>query len=401
MAEFDEVQLDAEFAAYRTALLPAIAPDGPASVRQTVRRRRRRTAVAVAAALVVAVAVPVAGEAGLRRNPGPPATSTTASPAPSESPSPTPSASPSPAAPDGRIERAELLAATVDLPSWDDLPDRPDGKQCHSRGIRLSGDPVGDDANLLVELAYGDVDRDGATETVVLVRCLFGTRGPAQVVAFDRDAAGRVVTLGRVAATADPTPEWLIGLQVRAADGVIRVAMADRAPGVGWPLEQSQRQWRGYRWDGERFRQVEGPTSFGPNPYAADVSVNSSNLALSREPGDSFAGTIQVRVRNASAGEVPNAVLSFGLPWQLRPFGDGWERCRENMLEARAPYQCTLGRLAPHADIRLNLQLRRGQGMPLASGKATIELLVSDADGGSLLERDRNDNFATITHYYG
>ena len=66
MAEFDEVQLDAEFAAYRTALLPAIAPDGPASVRQTVRRRRRRTAVAVAAALVVAVAVPVAGEAGLR-----------------------------------------------------------------------------------------------------------------------------------------------------------------------------------------------------------------------------------------------------------------------------------------------------------------------------------------------
>ena len=71
------------------------------------------------------------------------------------------------------------------------------------------------------------------------------------------------------------------------------------------------------------------------------------------------------------------------------------------MLEARAPYQCTLGRLAPHADIRLNLQLRRGQGMPLASGKATIELLVSAADGGSLMERDRNDNFATITHYYG
>ena len=168
------------------------------------------------------------------------------------------------------------------------------------------------------------------------MRCLFGTRGPAQVVAFDRDAAGRVVTLGRVAATADPTPEWLIGLQVRAADGVIRVAMADRAPGVGWPLEQSQRQWRGYRWDGERFRQVEGPTSFGPNPYAADVSVSSSNLALSREPGDSFAGTIQVRVRNASAGEVPNAVLSFGLPWQLRPFGDGWERCREHARGASA-----------------------------------------------------------------
>ncbi|MGC4744088.1 hypothetical protein ACLQ28_00255 [Micromonospora sp. DT201] len=394
MPDFD-AQLDAEFSKYRETMLPAIAPDGPAAVRHIVRRRRRRAAVAVAVALVVAVTVPVAGQVGLRRDSGP--APATAPPTPSDSPSPVVSSPP--AVPDGRIDRAELLAATVDLPAWDDLPDRPNNKVCASRGVRLSGDPVGTDTNLLVELDYGDVDRDGATETVILVRCLFGTRGPAQVVAFDRDAAGRIITLGRVAATADPAPEWLIGAEVR-ADGVTRVAMADRAPGVGWPLEQSQRQWRGYTWDGQRFRQVEGPRAFGPNPYAADLSVSSSNLALVREPGDSFSGTIEVRVRNASAGEVPEAVLSFGLPWQLRPVGDGWDRCRENMREARAPYQCTLGRLAPHADIRLTLRLQRAQGVPLSSGKATVEIFGTGADGSGLLERDRDDNQATFTHYY-
>ncbi|MET7950710.1 hypothetical protein [Micromonospora sp. NPDC005324] len=395
MPEFDDARLDTAFLTYRETMLPAVAPDGPTAVRQTVRRRRRRTAVSLAAALLMAVTVPVAGQAGLRRDPGPPAA--TALPTPSDSPSPI--ASSPPPVPDGRMSRAELLAATVDLPAWDDLPDRPNDKVCPSRGVRLSGDPVRTDTNLLVDLDYGDVDRDGLTETVVLVRCLFGSRGPAQVVAFDRDAAGRVVTLGRVAATAEPTPEWLIGLEVR-ADGVTRVAMADRAPGVGWPLEQSQRQWRGYKWDGQRFRQTEGPTAFGPNPYAVDVSVSSSNLALAREPGDSFAGTIEVRVRNASAGEVPKAVLSFDLPWQLRPVGDGWKRCRENMREALVPYQCTLGRLAPHADIRLTLRLQRGQGMPLPSGKATIELFGTDADGNGLRERERDDNVATFTHYY-
>ncbi|GAB3952716.1 hypothetical protein GCM10027614_56870 [Micromonospora vulcania] len=143
-----------------------------------------------------------------------------------------------------------------------------------------------------------------------------------------------------------------------------------------------------------------GPSGFGPNPHAADLSVSSSNLALAREPGDSFAGTIEVRVRNASAGEVAEAVLSFDLPWQLRPVGDGWNRCRENMATALVPYRCTLGRLAPHADIRLTLGLKRAQGTPLASGKATIELFGSGADGTALLERERDDNLATFTHYY-
>ncbi|MER7279818.1 hypothetical protein ABT369_35800 [Dactylosporangium sp. NPDC000244] len=56
--------------------------------------------------------------------------------------------------------------------------------------LKLEGDP-----------AYVDVDHDGAQETIMLLSC--SPQGSDyKVLAFDRDATGKIVTLGQVVGSA-------------------------------------------------------------------------------------------------------------------------------------------------------------------------------------------------------
>ncbi|MGW4152222.1 hypothetical protein ACWEDF_03580 [Micromonospora chersina] len=332
MTELDDILVSGEFAAFREAYAPAVHPAGTTAVRETVRRRRRRTAVVTAAAAVLAVAIPVGANAALNRRPDPrPGPAQTATPSPSETtasptpPPPTPStASPTAAAPDGRITRSQLLAARIDLPTWPSYVP----KTCTTARVRLDPEAGTPDSVpvLLGEPGYGDLDGDGAVETVVLVGCRTGEALVKQVVAFDRNAAGRITTIGRIVGTYDELGD-ITEFSVR-DDGTIRVRVADIQPCCSTPEWSPQRQWRTYAWTGRRFTQTAGPTRFGVDPRLTDLTLTAGDLVVG--PADAKGNrtaTVTVTVVNKGPVDVP--LLGFSDFYTIgEPAGGDLSRCR-------------------------------------------------------------------------
>ncbi|MCM0675863.1 hypothetical protein NCC78_14365 [Micromonospora phytophila] len=398
MSEQETLGLAEEFARYRRTVLAEVEAPGPAAVRRTTRQRGRRrlTATTTAAlALFGGSAIGYAAMNGPDRRPGPvePTPSVSVSPSVPASPTPGPSAtsaSPTSTVPDGRISRAQLLGAPVTLPAWRA------GPGCPASGVRLTADDR-EGANWLRALDHGDVDGDGAVETVALVQCVLGTGGPMQVVAFDRNEAGKVVTLGRVVATTIDKPQWLFALDV-VGDGTVRVQVGDIAPGGGWPAEWSQRQWRGYRWQGDAFAQVSGPTTFGPNPHPTDVSVTATDLVLATADDGSRTGTTTVRIRNRGSGPVAYVALRLGVPAAVRPDVDGWAPCRGEPQETREPVTCDLGRLAAGAELTLTLSFRVAAGTALGTGTAEVDVRPMDSAFTFLPDVRDADNTVRITY---
>ncbi|MFG1841189.1 hypothetical protein [Micromonospora sp. NPDC049175] len=399
MSEQEAVGLAEEFTRYRRTLLEEVEVPGPAAVRRTVRgrgRRRLATTATTALALFGGSALGYAAMNGPDHRPDPvePTPSISVSPTPGGSATPTPSPSATPggpasAVPDGRISRAQLLGASVTLPAW------PAGSDCPTSQTRLSGDNR-EGVNWLAALDHGDVDGDGAVETVALVQCVFGTGGPTQVVAFDRDEGGKVVTLDRVVATTIDKPQWLIALDV-VSDGTVRVEVGDIAPGGGWPAEWSQRQWRGYRWKGDAFAQVSGPTSFGPNRHDVNLAVTATNLVLADAPDGSRVGTVTVRVRNKT-GLAAHVALRLGLPAAVRPDGGGWTACRNDPETTREPVACDLDGLGAGKEVLLTLGFRVAAGTTVGTGKADVDARPVDADFDVVEEVYDPDNTVEITY---
>ncbi|MEU4644321.1 hypothetical protein [Micromonospora sp. NPDC023814] len=272
MSEHDDVQLiDDAFDQLTADLGPTVRP--PGGVRETVARRRRtRVTTATVAAGLVAV-LPVAAFMGTGRGqPGPdPATvgastDTTGMPsAPSASATPSPSASPSrpvPARGGGPVTLAELTAAPVAVPGWPWTG--PSGATCADGLVRLASSAKVSGARVgVVELRQADLDGDAELETAALLRC---GHGAEQVVAFDRDAAGRVATLGQVVATTAEMPAIVdIGPRPR---GGLTATVADSRAAV-----DQQRQERQYAWNGDGYGQVGGDTSFPVKQRPVDLGL--------------------------------------------------------------------------------------------------------------------------------
>ncbi|QLQ37937.1 hypothetical protein [Micromonospora robiginosa] len=284
--------------------------------------------------------------------------------------------------PDGRISRSQLLAARIDLPAW--AP----GPVCAAGPTRIAADYRKEGDVLVEELTHGDVDGDGADETVALLRCQIFQQGPSQVVALDRDADGRIVVLGQVARSARTAPEWLLDTQVTER-GTVRVEMADRAPGGGWSLDWSQRQWRGYRWSGTRFAQVDGPTSFGPNPHLTDLTVTAGDVTWSAPDADGArTGTIAVTVRNL--GAVPAGLVELHLRMQVGTVADGaeWSACAGG-APPKGPIVCRFGPLAPGAQRTFRLGLRNTNS---ASGTGIAEVTPVGSDADPLMDQNHEND---------
>ncbi|MEU7920633.1 hypothetical protein [Micromonospora zamorensis] len=335
MSDLDPL-LRERLSAYRNDVVSRVTGPGPDQARHLLRRRRRMTAVAVAVAAVVLVVAPVVANAALRgdRNPPVPAesvqpttppTSAPPTPTPTGSPTPTPTTN-APTVPDGRISRAQLLATRVDLPNWQ--PGEMEGG-CTTSKVRLQTDTkkvyvpeLTDD-----EFEHGDVDGDGAAETIAVVGCRYGEVSAKQVVAFDRDRDGRIVTVGRVVRTGDGFDD-ILAMEIDQS-GSVKVRVADIALCCSTPEYLRREQVRTYRWNGERFSQNDGPTTFGKDPRLTDLRMSMTH-ELVDAPGTDTRRKLTTVFTVTNAGPTDAPQVAFESIDVGEPAGGDWSRCDPN-----------------------------------------------------------------------
>jgi Domain of unknown function DUF11 len=322
-SDHDEL-LTSSFAEYVATVAPSVHPAGPQAVRATVAYRRRARTVALGVVAALAVVVPVTAYAAFGRS---------AAPAPGSSPSPSvsavepsPSGSAEPTEPPGpsgpcdqpsgvpspvnAISLQEFCNASLHLPAWPrtdcaptDVPFR-DGRY-----------HIGDSLGMYIgTVVPADIDRDGRPETVAIVAC-GGELLDEQVVAFGRAADGSIQTVGRVVITNDPVRT--ITALVALPDGTLQVTVGDFGDGVGDDQSIAQHQQRSYRWIGQKFVQVGGPTAFPPNPRLADLVATSPDLVFGAPSGGKRTATFTITAKNLGPGAVP-ALAFVQLPAWVR-----------------------------------------------------------------------------------
>ena len=283
-----------------------------ASSRRRLVRRTVTGAAAAIAATVAASALAVSLDHAVSPSPGPSATPAPVAPQPTPLPSfqqPTvPGLGP-------------LEDATIVVPTWGAAD-----SVCATGQVTLAGGQYyrGSDkppVNVL-SLVTTDVDGDGTADYVVHLMCGEGPESPAQQIVAFRRSSGRMVPIGRVIGTQDGLA-MMDSVEARSG-GQIAVQVAARYSDGGMQFVPSQ--WRVYAWQGGRFRQVSGPTSFPADPPAAALSVRAGALTVTRAT-HGYLGDLTVTVGNSGTLDVANATLTVTAPVQFRPAGDGWAGC--------------------------------------------------------------------------
>jgi hypothetical protein len=290
-------------------------------------------------------------------------------PAPAASASSKPSAGPSGPAPDGRIDRATLTHAALTVPAW---PQR-SPSSCSTSDVHLAKIRADQTVPYLDKTVYGDPDGDGAQETIAILGCPQGETVYQQVVVFDRNAAGQIITLGQVVRMGGDI-DWITDLRA-GAPGSVDVQVADVQPCCETAPENAQRQWRTYGWDGSVFRQTGGPTKFGVNPLQSDLQLTVGGITFAQAAGDqSWHGTITVTIHNGGPGRA-NQVrvnLTFG-KGTVRHEGSAWSACTHIFEE-----KYDTGRGAIQFDLVKPLGV--GQSTTLVLGVASNQQMTGTGD---------------------
>lgn len=297
---------------------PLAHPVGPDAARAMVKHRRRVRIIAATAAAAIAIMIPATGYAtGFFDAKGPPVpgNSTAPSVAPSESDPPPPAtASITPVAPDGRISATELAHATITLGG------HPDESLCRAKTFTFNGSPTTvADSNGRNAIDYTiekvinvDFDHDGALETVAQINCAI--EGPDSIVlALDRDTSGAIVTVGQVAFTGIKQPYRAI-FDLRAdPNGAVGVQVGDDQVCCTTTDAMVEHQWRSFSFDGAKFTQTAGRTSFTPVAPGTDLGVLPSRLNLGTPVKGVRTGTFSVTVTNWGPNPAPGAVIRVGV----------------------------------------------------------------------------------------
>jgi hypothetical protein len=255
---------------------------------------------------------------------GPTATGPTATA--TASPAPAPTATGGEPAPDGRIPLATLKNSTIDVPPWpaDNLGGL-SGPLTFVDGQVLSPP----DATfpferyiVILDATYADLDGDGAQETLADIGCVV-QGGSAQIVALDRDTAGRIVTLGTVVATTGDV-RTIDNTSVRVdQNGTVFARVADYQRGCG---DETPMLWqtRGYAWTGSKFHQAAGPASFPVNPSVTETGVTAGELVFGPAVSGTRHSTLTVTVAYLRGAKPDHLRLVFSTPPGVQQDGSAW-----------------------------------------------------------------------------
>ncbi|WP_412541189.1 hypothetical protein R8Z50_00780 [Longispora sp. K20-0274] len=334
MSEFDDLNLiNDAFSDLRAETAPFVKPAGARQAHATVRHQRKVRTIVAGVVTVLAIAIPVAAFATVNRTDAPPTPGSTASvsPEPSATAAPSPSPTPTPATtvPDGRISLADLGNATLDLPvTGNGLC--PAMKLAFRNGKATfdGGESLGPDVKYeLVKVVHSDVDHDGAEETAALFACRI-PGSSFQVVAFDRDAGGAIVTVGQVlASTLDYKVPNIFDIGAD-TEGNIQVQVGDFVVCCANLEHKTEPQWRTYGLRDGKFAQVGGPTSFPENSRYVDLDVSASPLAFGKPDAvGTRHGRLTLTVRNQGTFDAPAVGVFLRLPKGLKEAGTGWDDC--------------------------------------------------------------------------
>ncbi|MET0417039.1 MAG: hypothetical protein ABW022_13560 [Actinoplanes sp.] len=371
--------LDDVFAAYRSGGALAT-PAGADAARHVAHRRRKAGAIALGVFAAALLATSAVATTRLDRPPPVPPLETV-SPVPAPTPTPStapPSTLPSSAPPDGRISKAELGNAVLDLPAWPDRLDAecPDGRVGFTGG-RATISPKAELRVDIVEVVHADLDGDGAPETGAWITCSGIELGESRVLAFDRDQSGAIVTMGMVVGETGGIRDIR---DIRAGGAAIEAQVTDWA-GDGVPDDLGQLQWRSYTWSGGRFRQTGGPSSFPANARITDLSIEGVDTMLAPVEGDRALGTLRVTVANHGPRRATEPAVRVAVP---KPFDIASvpAGCTRHVSLVGTDVTCRPAALAVGRSINVDLQVsvplsRVGSGV---AGQFTAEVAWAKPD---------------------
>ncbi|MGY0230349.1 hypothetical protein [Longispora urticae] len=310
-------------------------------------------------------------------------TSQTVTPADSPSPAapqttdtPTPAASLS-ARPSPTGTAIDLANSTLDIPAW------PGDTSPHCQGTKTLTDGVAPGAAsgptrhiVLGKVVTGDVNHDGTLDTVAVIRCRTGQNPMSQLVAFEAGPSGGVRTIGRIVGPArlQTTTELSTIFDLKVSDeGDIQAEVGDFTGLTDQDSAQySQHQFRTYRWDGQKFAQHAGPTSFAKNPNFSRLTVTTTDLQFGPLTGGQRTGTLKVTVHNDGAGPAWGTTLSIWAPGFVLRSGSGWDGCTPYPSGPdRVGAKCVIGKLQPGETRTFTYGFSTGSGSVDPAGAET------------------------------
>jgi hypothetical protein len=394
----DDDLLHEAFANYAAAA--HVVPLGADAVRTTVRRRRLGRAM-LAGAVVAAVLVGSASAMALtvRRSPAPP--TATAPPSPSVGPTPSVEVSPTPSSVAARAPVTDVEVRDATLTVTPLVPNCPAARVDFQAGVAPPGS-VPDQVGVwrIHKTVPANLDGDPADEIAVLIDCRIGKGEGFEVVAVERDAAGQISTLGTVVVTEDGEFEEILDLE-RAEPAGVRVKVGNLHRCCVDVPERLQQQWRVYGWDGGRYAQIAGPSTFPPNPRLADLTVTVKPLVFGPvvydESHDGWRyGRLSVTIRNNGPFPSPAQLISLTLQDDILPGADGWDACEE--ADKAQGRWCRRGALGPGQSYTLSLEFRIHMGFPLQRDiSQTIRVTTPAGTSGTPIpDIDPDDNEASL-----